>query len=81
VDLYKAIRELHEERKRLERIIAFLEKGLAEKKTQAAPKRRGRKSMDAEERKLVSERMRRYWEARRAQSRKDMHNPNDPPTS
>jgi hypothetical protein len=68
VDLYKTIRELLEERKRLDAIIARLEKMQAVEsvKTQERPgKRRGRKNMGDEERRQVSERMRRYWEARR----------------
>ena len=82
MDLFKAIRELHEERKRLDKLIAFLEKGLAEKTKKAPAKRRGRKSMEAEERKLVSERMKKYWEARRAEkARKDAPGSEDLPTS
>jgi chromosome condensin MukBEF MukE localization factor len=74
VDLYKAIRELIDEKKRIERIISSLEAmqkegmvalpGKAVTKTGNA-KRRGRKSMSPEERREVSERMARYWEARR----------------
>lgn len=80
MDLFKAIRELREERKRLDRIIAFLEKGLAEEKKKPAPKRRGRKSMGAEERKIVSERMKKYWEQRRGvQSGRKSSESEDPP--
>ena len=75
VDLYKAISELFEEKKRLDRMIAALEATLAKNKTaskakagrQRAGKRRGRKSMSAEERKQVSERMARYWASKRAE--------------
>jgi hypothetical protein len=68
VDLYEIIRELHEERKRLDRLIALLERRLAvESESRTRRKsRRGRKFMGEEERKQVSERMRRYWAARRA---------------
>ena len=68
MDLYKTIRELLEERKRLDAIIARLEKMQAHEALQAEKrpaKRRGRKTMGEEERRQVSERMRRYWEARR----------------
>ena len=74
MDLYKAIRELVEEKKRIDRIIASLEAMLASgrlgpqgKMAAKTPgKRRGRKSMSAEERRQVSERMARYWAQRRA---------------
>jgi hypothetical protein len=73
VDLYKAIRELVEEKKRIDKTIATLEamlaKGLpaADNGTRSVLKRRGRKSMGADERRQVSERMARYWAARRAE--------------
>jgi hypothetical protein len=74
VDLYKAISELHQEKKRLDRMIAGLEATLAKKKTASkakigpkrGAKRRGRKSMSEEERKQVSARMARYWASKRA---------------
>ena len=69
MDLYKTIRELHEERKRLEAMISRLERIQARQAempaSTALAKRRGRKNMPDEERKVVSERMRRYWAARR----------------
>ena len=67
MDWYAAIRELHEEKKRLDRLIAALEaieNGGNAEGTSGLP-RRGRKMMSAEERKQVSERMKRYWAARR----------------
>ncbi len=67
VDWYVAIRELHEEKKRLDRLIAALEaieNGQNPDKT-AGMRRRGRKNMSPEERQQVSERMRRYWAGRR----------------
>lgn len=73
MDLYKAIRELVEERKRIDRIIASLEAMAAKgnipgQKVERKPgKRRGRKSMGTEERKQVSERMARYWAQKRAE--------------
>jgi hypothetical protein len=73
MDIIKALRELHAERKRLNAIIASLEAQLVARKKggrpKAAPGRRGRKSMSAAERQAVSKRMTLYWEARRAQSR------------
>ena len=63
MDLYQAIQELYEEKRRLDQAIAALEsQGIA---ATPPPSRRGRKSMNEEERKQVSERMRKYWESRR----------------
>ncbi len=68
MDLLKVIQELYDERKRLDGAIAALESVL---ETKAAlpdtkgTKRRGRKSMSHDERQKVSERMRKYWAARR----------------
>ena len=65
MDLFGAIRDLFEEKKRVERMIATLE---SKQRTQLGlppRRRRGRISMNEEERKQVSERMRRYWEQRR----------------
>ncbi|HTP89521.1 MAG TPA: hypothetical protein VMJ34_21375 [Bryobacteraceae bacterium] len=63
MDIYKAIQELIQEKKRLDAVIASLESrsngALREKK------RRGRKSMSTEERAAVSRRMAAYWAARR----------------
>jgi hypothetical protein len=69
VDLYKTIKTLHEERQRLTKLIESLQhleiSGGAPARRKA-PRRRGRKSMTAAERKQVSERMKKYWAARRA---------------
>ena len=63
MDLYRAIEELYEEKRRIEQAIAALKRqGPAPAK---AAGRRGRKSMAEEERRQVSERMRKYWESRR----------------
>ena len=65
MDLHKAIHELMQEKKRLDAVIASLEaraNGGSREKS-----RRGRKSMSAEERAIVSKRMAAYWAARRAQ--------------
>lgn len=65
MDLEEALRELYQEKKRLDSAIAHLESRLA--MTSEAPKRstRGRKCMSVEERLVVSARMRSYWAARR----------------
>ena len=68
MDLLKTIQELYEERKRLDGAIAALESVLeanANSPNSDPPSRRGRKSMSREERLKVSERMRKYWAARR----------------
>ena len=69
MDLYRTIQQLYEEKERLEHVIASLEE--LQRTAGAVPlppqssKRRGRKSMTAEERQEVSERMKKYWENRR----------------
>jgi len=63
MDVNKALRELHQEKRQLDLTIAALESRL---KGTRGRSRRGRKSMSAEERKEVSRRMLKYWEARRA---------------
>ncbi|MFB3829759.1 MAG: hypothetical protein ACE15B_23515 [Bryobacteraceae bacterium] len=68
MDLYKTIRQLYEERERLDRVIASLEELQSTGIDLNAPlpvKRRGRKSMNPDERREVSERMKRYWANRR----------------
>jgi len=65
MDLNKAIRDLHEELRKLNEVIAALEQ-FQNTGTIPAPRRRGRKSMDEQERKLVAERMRTYWAAQRS---------------
>ncbi len=68
MDLYKAIQTLHEERNRLDKLI----KSIMEMKARgldfapAKRSRRGRRKMNAAERRAVSERMKRYWEGRRS---------------
>ena len=68
MDLRKTIQALYEERAKLERVIASLEE-LQRTTLTVAPKaekgRRGRKSMPADERAEVSERMKKYWAGRR----------------
>ncbi len=69
MDIDKTLRGLYEEKKRLDASIAILEKRLKAVSGHSTPKRRGRKSMSAEERRQVSERMAKYWKARRAEAR------------
>lgn len=67
MDLHKAIKELHDEKARLDRVIASLEELEKSLATNAplGPRRRGRKSMGARERQEVSERMKKYWAGQR----------------
>lgn len=71
MDLYKALQDLYAEKAKLERAIASLEElqrvGAGAPGTSQAAKRRGRKSMNPEEREEVSRRMRKYWANRRKQ--------------
>ncbi len=70
MDLYKAIRTLHEEKKRLDKLI----ESITEMKARGVPlrpsarPRRTRRKMTATERREVSDRMKRYWAARRQSS-------------
>jgi len=65
MDVYKAIRELQQEKRRLDALIASLE-STSKGGSGRRGKTRGRKSMGAAERKAVSQRMVAYWAARRA---------------
>ncbi len=77
MNINKAIRELYEEKKRLDRVIASLEEmqrsGAVLANAVIPEKRRGRKFMDPKARQEVSERMKRYWEARRKQEQTAPH--------
>jgi hypothetical protein len=77
MNINKAIRELYEEKKRLDRVIASLEEmqrnAAALASTIVPEKRRGRKFMDPKARQEVSERMKRYWDARRKQEQAAQH--------
>ena len=67
MDLNEIILALRNERKKLDRLIAFLEQlsmGAKVEKT-VGKGRPGRKSMDEPARKEVSERMKKYWASRR----------------
>ena len=68
MDLDKVIRKLYEERAKLDEIITSLEllqQSAAVVEKEIVKKRRGRKFMNEEDRKEVSERMKNYWAARR----------------
>lgn len=65
MDLQKAIRDLYEEKARIDGVIASLELYLQRNGSVTAKRKRGRKSMGPEERQEVSARMRSYWAARR----------------
>lgn len=66
MNLNEIIRILQVEKERVEDSIAALEAlDLTKASRRPAVGRRGRKYMGAEERKQVSERMKRYWEGRR----------------
>jgi hypothetical protein len=67
MDLRQALEQLYAEKKRIENVIASLEALLrnGEEPGPVQPSRRGRKSMSAEERRQVSERMKKYWADRR----------------
>lgn len=70
MDVEKALRELYQEKKRVDAAIAVLETRLKVSKgarSKPAVERRGRKGMSAEERQEVSKRMAKYWQERRAQ--------------
>jgi hypothetical protein len=80
-DLYRIIRELVDERDKLDRIITSLEQMILSGETSGPEpklKRRGRKSMDSAARKQVSERMKRYWAKRRGESKKTNEDPAQP---
>lgn len=68
MDLFKTIKELVEERKRIDLLIARLEEQqrIAHSSPNGGIRRRGRKGMNAAERREVSERMQRYWAQRRS---------------
>ena len=69
IDIYKAIRELHAEKIRLDQVIAALEELQNRGNSPTGPavgRRRGRKSMKADEREQVSVRMKQYWARRRS---------------
>ena len=64
MNLEAAIRELHQELERVKERIAALEE-FERTGRMPQPPHQGRKSMGDQERKIVSERMRKYWAGRR----------------
>ena len=68
IDLRNVLKELYSQRKGLAHVITALE-ALQQGSAPGVPAQkrtnRGRKSMGAEERREVSDRMRKYWAARR----------------
>jgi hypothetical protein len=75
MDVNKALRQLYEEKKRLDDAIRALEGKQRTMSEGAAParSRRGRKSMSAEERLEVSRRMSAYWANRRSGAARPRH--------
>jgi hypothetical protein len=68
MDLSDAIQKLYSEKERLLRVISALEalqQGSQLESVTVQRSRRGRKSMDSEERQEVSLRMKKYWASRR----------------
>jgi len=73
MDLEKSIKDLRIEKDRLDKAISILETLLAggdidPRVVRRSP--RGRKSMSAEERRVVSQRMKEYWDKRRTAKEK-----------
>lgn len=69
MDVDKLIAELNAEIERIKATVACLEQLRGSSSVATNGSRRGRKSMGAEERRDVSERMRKYWANRRRASR------------
>jgi hypothetical protein len=67
MDLSKTIAELYQEKSRLDKVIASLEQlGEGSAPAPMIMQRRGRKFMSPQERRQVSDRMRKYWAGRKA---------------
>jgi hypothetical protein len=60
MDIYKAILELREEKRRLDRAISALEQGDGSGESLT-----GRRTWNADARRAAAERMKKYWEQRR----------------
>jgi hypothetical protein len=78
MDVLKALRELYLEKSRVDRLIGICEAKIKEQDRRLSRSKRGRKSMSAEERKVVSERMRNYWASRRDQKLSESKDPDSP---
>ncbi len=83
MDIYQAIEQLQEERRRIEAIIEHLEALLAGRTGEAVPQkgRRGRKNMSEEERVQVSERMKAYWAKKRKSTKARVKRAPESPTA
>ena len=69
MDLTQILAQLYAQRDRVRQAIATLEQFQQERSTAVpAHRKRGRKSMDAKERKVVAERMKTYWARKRQQN-------------
>jgi len=66
MNVNKTLQQLYEEKRRLDLAIVTLEARQRTLAKIASTSRRGRKSMSQEERRAVSLRMAKYWEARKA---------------
>ena len=66
MDVNKTLQELYEERRQLDMAIAALEARREALAKIGSTPHRGRKTMSEEERRAVSVRMAKYWEARKA---------------
>jgi hypothetical protein len=65
MDFHQVLRILHAQKEKLDRVIASLEELQIITSKAAAPRRPGRKTMNKEERREVSARMKRYWAERK----------------
>jgi len=68
MDVQKTLRALYQEKKHLDSVISSLEKRARAKAANSSRGRPHRRGMSAEQRRNASLRMKRYWEARRAQA-------------
>jgi hypothetical protein len=77
IELGYAIQQLQAQKQRIQRAIALREELHRNQgsSSAAALKRRGRKSMGSEERREMSERMKRYWASRRRQVSQELNQP------
>lgn len=72
MDYWSALQELCQELQRIDRVIANLEALKEGKPAVSAGATRGRKSMPDAERRVVAERMRKYWASRRRKDQSAM---------
>jgi hypothetical protein len=77
MDLERMIQELRERLKDVNQVIVLLEQLVQLSTAESTVKRRGRKFMNNEERRQVSERMRKYWSARKKSKENDRKRQNE----